>query len=103
VDPDAPSKEDPKWGPYRHWVIANITASGELTNANELAAYQGPAPPPKTKDHRYIFMLFKQPELNTSFTALSKESNNWDFKNFIQQNNLELIGVNFFISRNDDN
>ncbi|KAI8355661.1 phosphatidylethanolamine-binding protein [Blakeslea trispora] len=103
VDPDAPSKEDPKWGPYRHWVVTNITASGELTSAHEMATYQGPAPPPKTNDHRYIFLLFKQPESNTSFQALSEEANNWDFKAFVQQNNLELIGANFFISRNDDN
>ncbi|CAO3699327.1 unnamed protein product [Rhizopus stolonifer] len=24
VDPDAPSKENPKFSPYRHWVVVNI-------------------------------------------------------------------------------
>ncbi|KAF1806408.1 phosphatidylethanolamine-binding protein [Mucor lusitanicus] len=103
VDPDAPSKEDPKWGPYRHWVITNIPASGDLSKGNALAPYMGPAPPPKTRDHRYIFLLYKQPRTQADFGTLAEESNNWDFKAFVNQHNLELIGVNFFISRNDDN
>lgn len=103
MDPDAPSKEDPKWGPYRHWVLTNIPESGDFKAASELAPYIGPGPPPKTGDHRYIFLLFKQPQQDIKTQALQEESSCWDFKAFIQQQQLELVGVNFFISRNDDN
>lgn len=82
---------------------ASILASGDLSKGNALAPYIGPGPPPKTRDHRYIFLLYKQPRTQADFGTLAKESNNWDFKAFVNQHDLELIGVNFFISRNDDN
>jgi phosphatidylethanolamine-binding protein (PEBP) family uncharacterized protein len=79
------------------------TGSADLSKGSVLAPYIGPGPPPKTRDHRYIFLLYKQPRTQADFGTLAKESNNWDFKAFVQQHDLELIGVNFFISRNDDN
>ncbi|KAI8984196.1 phosphatidylethanolamine-binding protein [Mycotypha africana] len=102
IDPDAPSKEDPKWAPYRHWVLTNVPGNGDIKQASALDSYLGPAPPPNTGDHRYIFLLYKQPETAANY-ALTKEANKWDFQAFTQQNNLELIGVNYFISRNDEN
>jgi phosphatidylethanolamine-binding protein (PEBP) family uncharacterized protein len=103
VDPDAPSKENPRFGPFRHWVLTNIPGSADFTQASELSTYMGPAPPPKTGDHRYIFLLYKQAQINASFGILSEKRMKFDYKAFAAQNNLELIGVNFFISRNDDN
>lgn len=103
VDPDAPSKENPVKGPYRHWVLTNVPGNADFAQASELSSYIGPAPPPKTKDHRYIFLLYKQPQENASFNALSSDVASWDFKSFAKDNGLELVGVNFFLSRNDDN
>ncbi|RCH91511.1 Phosphatidylethanolamine-binding protein 4 [Rhizopus azygosporus] len=103
IDPDAPSKQDPKWGPYRHWVVVNIPGSADFMAANQLTSYMGPAPPPKTGDHRYIFLLYKQPSINSNFNALSQDASCFDYKSFVQQNGLELVSVNFFVSRNDDN
>ncbi|CEP14582.1 hypothetical protein [Parasitella parasitica] len=92
VDPDAPCKEDPKWGPYR---------SGKIDEGKALSAYMGPAPPPKTGDHRYIFLLYKQPKTQAAFGVLAKERANWEFKTFVKDNDLELVGINFFVSRKD--
>lgn len=103
MDPDAPSKENPKWGPYRHWVTTNIPSSVDFTQATELSAYTGPAPPPKTGNHRYIFLVYKQPKQDIAFNTLSKDLSSWDFKSFVKENQLELVGVNYFISKNDDN
>lgn len=103
VDPDAPSKENPIKSPYRHWVVANVPGTSNFSQSSVLSSYMGPAPPPKTKDHRYIFLLYKQPNLNSSFSTLSQDTSCWDFKSFVKENDLELVGVNFFISKNDDN
>ncbi|KAI8641048.1 phosphatidylethanolamine-binding protein [Parasitella parasitica] len=103
VDPDAPCKEDPKWGPYRHWVVVNIPGSGKIDEGRALSPYMGPAPPPQTRDHRYIFLLYKQPKTQADFGILAEDRAKWDFKTFVNENELELVGVNFFVSRNNDN
>ncbi|KAI9480991.1 MAG: phosphatidylethanolamine-binding protein [Benjaminiella poitrasii] len=103
VDPDAPTKENPKWGPYRHWIVTNIPGSGDFSQATEVEPYLGPGPPPKTGDHRYIFLLYKQPATQeVNFGTLAKERNNWEYQPLVEKNNLELIAVNFFISRNEE-
>ncbi|KAI8388586.1 phosphatidylethanolamine-binding protein [Radiomyces spectabilis] len=103
VDPDAPSKQDPKMAPWRHWVIVNIPGS-QTTNvqasASQHSEYFGPAPPPGTGPHRYIFLLYKQANKNNSFQAMSAEPQargKFDFKQFAKDNNLELIAVNYFL------
>ncbi|KAG1047277.1 hypothetical protein G6F43_010265 [Rhizopus delemar] len=103
VDPDAPSKENPKLSPYRHWVVVNIPSSTDFAAASQMASYIGPAPPPNTRDHRYIFLLYKQPAKYSNFQALSEEPSKFDYKAFVQNNKLELVSVNFFISRNENN
>lgn len=84
-------------------MTRGFLGSGDFTQASELAAYIGPGPPPKTGDHRYIFLLYKQPKTQADFGTLAKEHNNWDFQTFVKNNDLELVAVNFFISRNEDN
>ncbi|ORY95615.1 phosphatidylethanolamine-binding protein [Syncephalastrum racemosum] len=100
VDPDAPSKSDPKFGPYRHWVVGNIPGSTglvETNTANELTPYMGPAPPPGSGPHRYIFLLYRQTREQHSFTPLNvQDRSKFSFSNFAQENQLELIGANFF-------
>jgi hypothetical protein len=59
-DPDAVN------GTYVHWLVTNIS-NREITNGNEVLKYMGPAPPPKTGRHHYIFELYIQ----TEFTRLS--------------------------------
>jgi hypothetical protein len=52
-DPDAIS------GTYIHWIKANIT-NNNMKTGNIIIPYKGPAPPPKTGKHRYIFNLYEQ-------------------------------------------
>merc|ERR1711941_44433 len=59
VDPDAPSRDDPKFGEWRHWLVTNIPGS-QVNKGTVLAPYMGPGPPPGTGHHRYVFVVFKQ-------------------------------------------
>ena len=49
---------DSVYGNRFHWIVANI--SGDVKNGVDLLPYTGPAPPPKTGIHRYIFELYEQ-------------------------------------------
>ena len=60
-DPDAPSREDPKWGEWRHWLVVNIPSAGMAggdiaSSGDEVVKYIGAGPPEKTGLHRYIFL-----------------------------------------------
>lgn len=68
IDPDAPSREDPKWGPFLHWIqpglkplsideIASVADTGEGARDDAVwvkkdqdakVEYLGPAPPEGT-------------------------------------------------------
>ncbi|KAG9120769.1 hypothetical protein FRC07_003611 [Ceratobasidium sp. 392] len=71
LDPDAPSRENPKWSQVRHWFIGNLTLGGfskhvpnSVVLTNETAAvndYKPPAPPAGTGAHRYVALLYAQP------------------------------------------
>lgn len=41
-----------------HWCVSNII--DDINKGNILIPYKGPAPPPKTGNHRYIFELYEQ-------------------------------------------
>ncbi|CAO3632356.1 unnamed protein product [Cunninghamella echinulata] len=103
IDPDAPSRADPKNGPFRHWVVTNIPGSSQeqIYTATSLhtTTYMGPKPPGDTGNHRYVFLLYKQRDKSQKFQALSNDvRKNFDFKQYARDNDLELVGVNFFYS-----
>ncbi|XP_034486702.1 protein D2 [Drosophila innubila] len=60
TDPDAPSRADPKFREFKHWVVVNI-AGNDVSSGEALAEYVGSGPPKDTGLHRYVFLLYKQP------------------------------------------
>jgi len=65
TDPDAPSRDDPKWSEFCHWIVTGLEAesatevSVDLSKGKQIVKYMGPAPPEKTGKHRYVFLLYK--------------------------------------------
>ncbi|KAF5300296.1 hypothetical protein FQA39_LY11153 [Lamprigera yunnana] len=59
VDPDAPSKKDPKSREWLHWLVVNIPGC-KLSKGEVITEYVGAAPPEKTGLHRYVLLLYKQ-------------------------------------------
>ncbi|CAG9791324.1 unnamed protein product [Diatraea saccharalis] len=60
TDPDAPSREDPKFREWHHWLVSNIPGNN-VAAGETLSAYIGSGPPPKTGLHRYVYLVYKQP------------------------------------------
>jgi hypothetical protein len=57
-DPDAVG------GTHIHWLVTNIK-DNDINNSNILIPYKGPAPPPNTGKHRYIFELYEQNDIKS--------------------------------------
>lgn len=61
TDPDAPSRKEPKFREWHHWLVGNIPGS-DVSKGEVLSEYIGSGPPEGTGLHRYVFLLYKQPE-----------------------------------------
>ena len=61
TDPDAPSRKDPKFREWHHWLVGNIPGS-DVSKGEVLSQYIGSGPPEGTGLHRYVFLLYKQPQ-----------------------------------------
>uniref|UniRef100_A0A1A9W5P5 Phosphatidylethanolamine-binding protein n=1 Tax=Glossina brevipalpis TaxID=37001 RepID=A0A1A9W5P5_9MUSC len=59
TDPDAPSRAEPKFREFRHWLVANIPGN-QVEKGEVIAGYIGSGPPKGTGLHRYVFLLYKQ-------------------------------------------
>ena len=124
-DPDAPSKENQEYGPWRHYVLgglkpksleeisAAVEQSGEQNLAEKglveqteqpISPWVAPSPGKGTGLHRYCFALYKQPAplkpIEQQSTIKSNERpdrRKFDVAKFASDNNLELVGFNFFL------
>ncbi|XP_071865967.1 protein D2 isoform X1 [Bombus fervidus] len=61
TDPDAPSRKEPKFREWHHWLVGNIPGS-DVSKGEVLSQYIGSGPPEGTGLHRYVFLLYKQPQ-----------------------------------------
>lgn len=59
VDPDSPSRKEPKFREIRHWWVVNISGSN-VESGETLCNYVGAGPPKDSGLHRYVFLVFKQ-------------------------------------------
>ncbi|ENH65983.1 Carboxypeptidase Y inhibitor [Fusarium oxysporum f. sp. cubense race 1] len=84
TDPDAPSRDDPKWSEFCHWIAASSqlkfsSKSKSKHHLKDIIKYKPPAPPPKTGKHRYVFFTFIAANGTTKKLHLSKpeERKHW--------------------------
>jgi phosphatidylethanolamine-binding protein (PEBP) family uncharacterized protein len=65
LDIDAPFPSFSVLGPILHWIQPGFKAGPDnvlTTSEPFIANYIGPAPPPGSAPHRYMFFLFEQPK-----------------------------------------
>ena len=109
LDPDAPSRADPKFGEWHHWLITNIPGSN-LSKGDVSSEYVGAGPPEGSGLHRYVFVLFKQPMGKQIFEGLPKLTNrsmdgrpNHKIRDFAAKYNLgDPIAANFYKAEYDN-
>jgi phosphatidylethanolamine-binding protein len=117
TDPDAKSRDNPKWSEMCHWILTNLTMPLSLPlpglfnpqilkpKAAELVEYKPPGPPPKTGPHRYIFVLL---EGDARHIEAPSERQHWGYdkprhgvRDWAKENGLKVIGANFFFAQNE--
>ncbi|KAH0589897.1 Phosphatidylethanolamine-binding like protein [Termitomyces sp. J132] len=110
TDPDAPSRADPKYRQFRHWVITGlrippVTESSSVVKTQpSTTPYRPPGPPPGSKVHRYTFLLFEEPESGfvvppgaLEYGIALEERRSWNAVDFGNRYGLKLVGVNLFL------
>uniref|UniRef100_A0A646QDK5 PBP1 n=1 Tax=Hemiscolopendra marginata TaxID=943146 RepID=A0A646QDK5_9MYRI len=107
TDPDAPSRKDPKFREWHHWLVVNIPGT-DVSKGETLSEYIGSGPPKGTGLHRYVYLVYKQPEkLKPTETRLTNRSGdnrgNFKIKNFAKKYHLgDPIAGNFYQAEWDD-
>ncbi|KAF2259560.1 PEBP-like protein [Lojkania enalia] len=105
LDPDAPTPEDPKFAFWRHWVVARVKPSasegqGTLDSGVTLTRYLAPGPKDESGPHRYLFLVFREPE----GVAIRREDvggeefverRGFGAEEFVEGRGLQLVGVNW--------
>lgn len=112
TDPDAKSRDNPKWSEMCHWLLTNLTTPSPepppklLKEAGELKGYKPPGPPPKTGAHRYVFVLL---EGDSSGLKPPKDRQHWGYgkvrhgvRDWASEYDLKVVGANFFFAQNDE-
>jgi phosphatidylethanolamine-binding protein (PEBP) family uncharacterized protein len=112
TDPDAKSREKPKWSEMCHWILTNLTTpipepppEIRTAKAGEIMKYLPPSPPPKTGAHRYVFVLL---EGDSSNLKAPDDRKHWGYgkvrhgvRDWAEENNLKVVGANFFFAENE--
>lgn len=106
VDPDAPSRNDPKMREVLHFLVANIPGT-DIDKGDRLADYIGSGPPQGTGLHRYVFLVYQQKngKLNSEM-KIPKTSRagrvNFSIRNFAKDHKLgEPVAGNFYQAQYD--
>lgn len=107
IDPDAPSRNNPKFREWHHWLVVNIPST-DVSKGEELSAYIGSGPPKDTGLHRYVYLIYKQPgKLTCDEKRLPNTSGanrgGWKARAFVEKYNLgNPIAGNFYLAEFDD-
>ncbi|GIZ02174.1 phosphatidylethanolamine-binding protein 1 [Caerostris extrusa] len=107
TDPDAPSRANPKYREWHHWLVVNIPGTN-VTEGMVMSEYVGSGPPQGTGLHRYVFLVYKQPgTINPDEKKLSNRSGDhrgrFKIANFARKYHLSNpIAGNFYQAQWDD-
>ncbi|XP_061527289.1 phosphatidylethanolamine-binding protein 1 [Phycodurus eques] len=59
TDPDAPSRGDPKFREWHHFLVVNMKGN-DVSSGEVLSDYVGSGPPRGTGLHRYVWLVYSQ-------------------------------------------
>lgn len=102
LDPDAPTPADPKYAFWRHWLVTGIpgaeTSSFGIEAGKTLTQWLAPGPKDDSGPHRYLYLLFAEPQGRqvTKDDVGGEEfvdRRSFSAVEFVQKWGLELVGV----------
>ncbi|KAK8038041.1 hypothetical protein PG994_014808 [Apiospora phragmitis] len=118
TDPDAPSRDNPKWSEMCHFIVTGLTLSStseeasskvHFTDLQAIIPYKPPGPPPKTGKHRYVLLAFAPANGTTDPLHVSKpeDRQHWGtgkeghgVRDWAKANGLKPVAANFFYAKN---
>lgn len=119
TDPDAPSRDNPEWSEFCHWIVTDIhlpshasASTRKERHLREIVPYKPPGPPSKTGKHRYVFLVLAPANSTTEPLNLSrpKERRHWGYegpegerrgvREWMAENGLLVVGANFIYAQN---
>ncbi|CAL8295779.1 phosphatidylethanolamine-binding protein 1 [Gadus morhua] len=59
TDPDAPSRSDPKFREWHHFLVVNMKGN-DVSSGCVMSDYVGSGPPKGTGLHRYLWLVYEQ-------------------------------------------
>ncbi|ERE82355.1 phosphatidylethanolamine-binding protein 1 [Cricetulus griseus] len=59
TDPDAPSRKEPKFREWHHFLVVNMKGN-DISSVKVLSDYVGSGPPSGTGLHRYVWLVYEQ-------------------------------------------
>ncbi|KAK3308455.1 phosphatidylethanolamine-binding protein [Chaetomium strumarium] len=125
TDPDAPSRDKPKWSEFCHWIASGVLKPAlcdpkdpggcppVLSDLDEVTSYKPPGPPKGTGKHRYVFLAFVPSNGTTDKLHLVKPSDrkHWGYdpekgktkgvREWAAENGLAPVGANFIYAENE--
>lgn len=112
TDPDAPSRDNPKWSEMCHWISTNVSlksTSQAEHKFDSIVDYKPPGPPAKTGKHRYVIIAYLPANMTTDPLHLvkPKDRRHWGFdqermgaRDWAKLNALVPVGANFIYAQN---
>lgn len=95
LDPDAPSKKEPKFRSWLHWLVINIR-DGLVANGTDVMPYMPPTPPKGSGKHRYVFLVFQQEKRQKIVDTIKKRSK-FSINDYASKNSLSRVaGFTYF-------
>jgi phosphatidylethanolamine-binding protein len=97
VDPDVPNPQSPVRQNYLHWYVSgNRPSCINNQSPNTVAPYQPPSPG-STQQHRYTFLVYREPPNYVPDTTTPQTRAGFDVNAYAQAGGLVLVGGNFFL------
>ncbi|KAI8958771.1 PEBP-like protein [Daldinia sp. FL1419] len=116
TDPDAPSRDNPEWSEFCHFIATGVDISSSdsvlrLSSLKDIIPYKPPGPPPKTGKHRYVFLVFAPANDTTDPLHLTKpgDRKHWGtgkarhgVRDWAEENGLKPVAANFIYAQNEE-
>jgi phosphatidylethanolamine-binding protein len=97
IDPDVPEDGSPVQVNFEHWCVGNAQPSCVTDQSPETIVIYEPLTPLSTTQHRYTFLVYRQPpNYNPEAEELQLQLRTpFDLNDFTEKYNLTLVGGNF--------